>query len=78
MARREVQPRLVDGRNRVALTRDVRRALDVGPGDYVTFRVVDGQVLLYRMELRVVPRRPPGAPTPTASPPRVPAPLSAG
>lgn len=34
-------PRLVDNHYRVSLTKEVRRTLGVGPGDYVTFQVTD-------------------------------------
>jgi hypothetical protein len=51
-------PRLIDPRNRVALTRHVCEALGVAVGDYVTFEVVGEDVFLRRLDLRVA--RPPG------------------
>jgi hypothetical protein len=49
-------PRLVDPRNRVALSKDVLRALDVQAGDYVTFQVAeDGTVHLRKLILTVAP-----------------------
>jgi bifunctional DNA-binding transcriptional regulator/antitoxin component of YhaV-PrlF toxin-antitoxin module len=51
-------PRLIDPRNRVALTRQVRQALGVEMGDYVTFEVVEGEVFLRRLDLTIArPRR---------------------
>src|SRR5688572_3306690 len=37
--RKVPEPRLIDDRNRVSLPRDVLQALDVDPGDFVTFIV---------------------------------------
>lgn len=56
--RRVPHPRLVDNRNRVALTREVLRALDIRPGDYVTF-VVDehGGVHLHKLDITVTPAK---------------------
>ena len=52
-------PRLVDSRNRVALPRAVLAALDLRPGDYVTFLVDElGGVRMHRLELRLAD--PPG------------------
>ncbi len=45
MARRTApgpDPRLIDPRMRVAISAEVRRALDVGPGDYVQWTVNAG------------------------------------
>jgi hypothetical protein len=53
---RRPDPRLVDARGRVALSRAARAALGVGPGDYVTFEVdPSGQVVLARLHISVVP-----------------------
>jgi bifunctional DNA-binding transcriptional regulator/antitoxin component of YhaV-PrlF toxin-antitoxin module len=52
-------PRLVDNRNRVALSKEVLEALDLGPGDYVTF-VVDehGGVRVHKLNITVAsPKR---------------------
>jgi hypothetical protein len=47
-------PRLVDNHYRVSLTKEVRRTLGVGPGDYVTFQVADdGTVYLRKILLTV-------------------------
>lgn len=56
-------PRLVDDRNRVALPREARAALDVGPGDYVTF-VVDeaGTVRIHKLSIAVAASKRPGGP----------------
>jgi hypothetical protein len=56
--KRVPDPRLVDNRNRVALTREVLEALDLQPGDYVTF-VVDehGGVRLYKLDITVLPTK---------------------
>ena len=52
--RRVPDPRLVDNRNRVALSREVLRALDIRAGDYVTFVTDDhGGVRLYKLSLTV-------------------------
>ena len=49
-------PRLVDNHYRVSLTKEVRRTLGVGPGDYVTFQVTDdGAVLLRKITLSIAP-----------------------
>lgn len=61
MARRTKRvpdPRLVDNRNRVALSREVLRALDLRPGDYVTFIVDEhGGVRLYKLDITVSPTK---------------------
>ncbi len=56
--KRVPDPRLVDNRNRVALSREVLRALDLQPGDYVTF-VVDehGGVRLHKLDITVSPAK---------------------
>ena len=56
--KRVPHPRLVDNRNRVALSREVLRALEIQPGDYVTF-VVDehGGVRLYKLDITVSPAK---------------------
>jgi hypothetical protein len=57
MARRSAKapdPRLVDPRNRVALSKEVLRALDVGPGDYVTFMVDDAGVRILKLSITPV------------------------
>lgn len=49
-------PRLIDPRNRVALSKDVLRALDVAAGDYVTFVLApDGTVYLRKLLLTIAP-----------------------
>lgn len=58
MARRSNQkpdPRLVDPRNRVALTREVRHALNVVPGDYVEFDVQGDEVRLHKLRIQREP-----------------------
>lgn len=59
MARRSAKtpdPRLIDPRNRVALSRQVMRALDVQAGDYVTFAIDEnGTVRLLKLNITVVP-----------------------
>lgn len=40
------QPRLVDDRNRIALTREALKALGVGTGDYVILDVREGEVCI--------------------------------
>ncbi len=61
MARRSAKnpdPRLVDPRNRVALSKEVMRALDVRVGDYVTFEVDDlGVVRIMKLSITVAPSR---------------------
>jgi hypothetical protein len=61
MARRSSRtpdPRLVDARNRVALSRQAMRALDVLPGDYVTFEVeADGRVRIANLTIGLAPPR---------------------
>lgn len=61
MARRSAQtpdPRLVDPRNRVALSKEVMRALDVRAGDYVTFDVDElGVVRILKLSITVAPAR---------------------
>jgi bifunctional DNA-binding transcriptional regulator/antitoxin component of YhaV-PrlF toxin-antitoxin module len=48
----------VDNRNRVALSREVLRALDLRPGDYVTFIVDEhGGVRLYKLDITVSPTK---------------------
>lgn len=63
MARRSAKtpdPRLVDPRNRVALSKQVMRALDVQPGDYVTFAIDDnGTVRILKLNITVVPPKKP-------------------
>jgi hypothetical protein len=60
-------PRLIDPRNRVALSKEVLRALEVAAGDYVTFIVADdGAVHLRKLVIALaptLPRRPPTIPT---------------
>lgn len=57
-ANRAPTPRLVDNRNRVALTREVLRALNIRPGDYITFIVNDaGDVRLCKLDITVAPTR---------------------
>ena len=69
MARRSAKtpdPRLVDPRNRVALSREVMRALDVRAGDYVTFQIDEaGAVRILKLSITVFPRKagPPEAET---------------
>lgn len=75
MARRSNRtpdPRLIDPRNRVALSKQVMRALGVRPGDYITFIVDEhGAVHLYKLDLSLVPpRRPPGFGPAAAAVPR--------
>jgi hypothetical protein len=49
-------PRLVDPRNRVALSREVMRALDVQAGDYVTFAIDEmGSVRIVKLHIAVIP-----------------------
>jgi len=59
LARRSAKtpdPRLIDPRNRVALSRQVMRALDVQAGDYVTFAIDEnGTVRLLKLNITVVP-----------------------
>lgn len=59
LARRSAKtpdPRLIDSRNRVAMSRQVLRALGVGPGDYVTFAVEDdGTVRIQKLAITVEP-----------------------
>lgn len=58
MARRTAKgpdPRLVDPRNRVALSREVMRALDIRPGDYITFLVDEAGVRLAKLHITVAP-----------------------
>jgi hypothetical protein len=59
MARRGAStpdPRLVDTRHRVCLSRAVMRALDLQAGDYVTFEVDTlGGVRLHKLSVTVVP-----------------------
>ena len=66
MARRSARtpdPRLIDPRNRVALSKHVMRALDVRPGDYVTFEVDEGGVVrIHKLSLTVVPPKRPHLP----------------
>ena len=61
MARRSAKtpdPRLIDPRNRVALSKQVMRALDVQPGDYVTFEVdAAGSVRIVKLNISVLPPR---------------------
>ncbi|HUR61557.1 MAG TPA: hypothetical protein VM286_04255 [Candidatus Thermoplasmatota archaeon] len=66
MARRSANipdPRLVDARNRVALSKEAMRALDVVPGEYVTFEVDEhGGVRLLKLSIGIAsPRRPPSS-----------------
>ena len=65
MARRSPQtpdPRLIDPRNRVALSREVMRTLDVQAGDYVTFEIDDhGGVRLHKLNISLAPPRKPGS-----------------
>lgn len=67
MARRSAKtpdPRLIDPRNRVALSRDVMRTLDVQAGDYVTFEIDDhGGVRLHKLNISVAPPRKAGLAT---------------
>lgn len=60
MARRSNQkpdPRLIDPRNRVALSQAVMRALDVRAGDYVTFEVDElGIVRILKLSITVAPQ----------------------
>jgi hypothetical protein len=51
--RATLHPRLIDPRNRVALSREVMRALDVRVGDYVTFEVLADQVSLRKLVITV-------------------------
>lgn len=71
MARRSARtpdPRLIDPRNRVALSKQVMRALDVRPGDYVTFEIDEGGIVrIHKLSLTVVPPRRPAAPGPSRS-----------
>ena len=66
MARRTQKtpdPRLVDPRNRVALSKDVLRALDLAPGDYVTFEVNDaGHVRIHKLVITVALAKRPARP----------------
>jgi bifunctional DNA-binding transcriptional regulator/antitoxin component of YhaV-PrlF toxin-antitoxin module len=56
--KRTPHPRLVDNRNRVALTQEVIRALDLSPGDYVTFIVDEqGGVHLHKLDITVTPSK---------------------
>lgn len=61
MARRSAKtpdPRLIDPRNRVALSKHVMRSLDVQPGDFVTFDIDDhGTVRIHKLNITVVPSR---------------------
>jgi hypothetical protein len=58
-------PRLIDNHYRVSLTKEVRRTLGVGPGDYVTFQVADdGTVYLRKILLSLAPVPAPFAPRP--------------
>jgi len=59
VARRMADPRLVDSRNRVALSREAREALGVGPDDYVQW-VVDGPLAVRLVRLKVGPVMPGG------------------
>lgn len=49
MNRRELVPRLIDSRNRIALTRDAMRLLDVHSGDSVEIDTAGGQVRLHKL-----------------------------
>ena len=66
MARRSAKkpdPRLVDPRNRVALSKEVMRALDVQAGDYVTFEVDEaGTVRILKLAITTLPPRRIGGP----------------
>jgi hypothetical protein len=72
LARRSAKtpdPRLIDPRNRVALSRQVMRALDVRPGDYVTFEVDEaGGVRIHKLSLTVVPPKRQSLPAPGRAP----------
>lgn len=63
MARRSPKvpdPRLIDPRNRVALSKEVMRALDVAAGDYVTFEINEaGHVRIHKLNITVAPTRRP-------------------
>ncbi len=49
-------PRLIDNHYRVSLTKEVRRTLGIGPGDYVTFTIdPDGTVRLHKLALSIAP-----------------------
>jgi bifunctional DNA-binding transcriptional regulator/antitoxin component of YhaV-PrlF toxin-antitoxin module len=51
----------VDSRRRVALSKEVLRALELKPGDYVTFEVdPHGNVRLHKLQISVAPNRPSG------------------
>lgn len=53
----------MDNRNRVALSKDVLSALDVAPGDYVTFLVDEnGAVRIHKLNLTVAPAKRPSGP----------------
>lgn len=55
-------PRLIDPRNRVALSKDILRALDVAAGDYVTFVLApDGTVYVRKLLLTIAPAPVPGS-----------------
>jgi hypothetical protein len=59
LARRSAKtpdPRLIDPRNRVALSKAVMRSLDVQSCDYVTFDIDDhGVVRILKLNITVVP-----------------------
>lgn len=40
------KPRIVDGQNRVALPSEVRKALQIGPGDYIMFNIEGKKVVI--------------------------------
>ena len=53
--REKPQPRIIDSRNRFALTREALEALDVGPGDYLFCEVHGTEVRLIAAD--IVPRK---------------------
>ena len=47
------QPRIIDARNRVALSPEAMKALDVETGDYVVVEVDGGEVKVRRVDWQV-------------------------
>lgn len=43
--------RIIDNRNRVTLPDEVRRALDVAPGDFVAFDIIGTRVTIVPLDL---------------------------
>lgn len=52
-AKKSPEPRLIDNRNRIALTREALDALGVAAGDYVVVEVERGVVRVRPVEWRI-------------------------